>query len=225
MKRYNNYKDAEHELIARVCKSPEFITATTFERMQDGFILTDPLNNQNGRSRYDYAEEFFQWLMSGETELSEELIKLNPWAQRFVDSTGLPESFSASYGWKIRDQLNMVKLELTSRKESRRAYINILIPDDKFILGVKTTHEFPCTIGLHLFIRDNLLHLQVNMRSNNVYSVMPYDVYNFTRLQEHLGNILHIELGNYYHQINSAHMYKGDVRRLTEHYAFNHLKT
>lgn len=216
MKKYNNYAAAEADLIERVTKFPDFITKSTYERFQEGFILTNPRLNRNKHSRYDYAEEFFQWMISGEKDLSAQLLNLNPWAQRFVDSANLPESFSASYGWKIKEQLRAVTLELFTHRETRRAYINILIPDDKLILGVKTTHEFPCTIGLQFFIRNDELHLHVNMRSNNVYSVMPYDVYNFTRLQEYVGNELKIELGCYYHQINSAHLYKGDVRRLTE---------
>lgn len=216
MNKYKSYNEAEAFLIRKVVIMPDFITKSTYECIGTGFVLTDPTRNKNNRSNYEYADEFFKWVLSGEKQLSDKLIQLNPWVRRFVDSTNLPESFSATYGWKIKEQLPEIELELKSNYESRRAYVNILSPYDHPILRAKTTHEFPCTIGFQLFIREGALHMMVNMRSNNVYSVMPYDVYNFTSLQAHLANKLQYMLGNYYHQINNAHIFKGDVRRINE---------
>ena len=45
---------------------------------------------------------------------------------------------------------------------------------------------------------------------------MPYDVYNFTMLQDYLAHELEISIGSYYHQISSAHIFKGDMRRIKE---------
>lgn len=212
----DTYQEAEDMLIREILLRPDFITTTTFEIIQHGFRLNNPLNNANNHSDYMYAEKFFQWMLSGEEKISQELLDHNPWVKRFVDATGLPEDFSSSYGWKIKKQLITILAELKRDHESRRAYLDILIPRDLLILGTKTTHEFPCTIGFHLMIRNEKLHMIVNMRSNNIYSVMPYDVYNFTRLQAHVSDLLGIKLGYYYHQINNAHLYKGDVRRLRE---------
>ena len=33
-----------------------------------------------------------------------------------------------------------------------------------------------------------------------------YDVYNFTKLQEHVANLLGVEVGKYIHTISSAHI-------------------
>jgi len=214
MKTYDNYYNAECDLIDRILFQPDFTTDVTQERIGDGFILTDPSRNTNSRSNYTYAHHFFEWLMSGEKELSPELLKDNPWVKRFVDTSNLPESFSASYGWKIKEQLRSVMEELHIHKYSRRAYLNILIPQDHVIRETKTTHEYPCTIGMQFFVRNDSLLMIVNMRSNNVYSVMPYDVYNFTELQQYVAKKLHLNLGYYYHQINNAHLYKGDIRRI-----------
>jgi len=216
MKTFNSYQEAENYLIDKIIDTPDFINKDTNEIICDGFILTDPSNNKNDHSNYEYAHEFFEWILTGETELSQKIKELNPWAERFVATTNLPETFSASYGKKIKSQIDTIVNELKNNNSSRRAYVNVLIPDDQIILTTKTTHEFPCTIGMHLFIRDNKLILVAQMRSNNCYSVMPYDVYNFTSFQKHIAGLLGIEVGNYYHQINSAHLYKGDVRRLTE---------
>jgi len=216
MKKFENYKQAEDYLLRSVIEEPHFITSSTYEKFGTGFILLNPLENKNDRSNYTYAEEFFNWLLSGEKELSSELLELNPWVKRFVDSTNLPENFSSSYGWKIRNQLADIFDELDTNLESRRAYMNILLPEDSIIRTTKTTHEYPCTIGLHFFVRYDRLHLMVNMRSNNIYSVMPYDVYNFTKLQQNVARVQGIGLGWYYHGINSAHVFKGDMRRWKE---------
>ena len=216
IRRFDNYMAAEKALLIELLHMPQFITKNTNEVFMTGFVLKDPLNNRNDHSDYMYAEEFFQWMMTGEIELSDKLTEINPWVKRFTDRTGLPETFSSSYGWKIKAQRHIMQTELYMNKESRRAYINILQMSDQIILSTKTTHEFPCTIGLHLLIRDEELHLIVNMRSNNVYSVMPYDVYLFTRFQQVMAERLEVPMGMYHHQINSAHLYKGDVRRLKQ---------
>jgi len=211
MRKYSNYAEAEHDLIHKITLDPDFVNSDTYECVGLGFILTDPCNNKNATANYEYAEEFFQWILSGSTSLSQRIKELNPFAKQFVDSTNLPESYSSSYGAKIKQQLDIVLHELGSNKESRRAYVNVLYPEDKIILGVETTHEFPCTIGFQFLIRDNKLHMSVQMRSNNVVKVMPYDVYNFTRLQQYVGQKLGLELGNYYHYIVSAHIFNKNL--------------
>lgn len=216
LKRYSSYAEAEKTLCKEIVARPEFITDSTFEILSTGFILTNPWNNKNDHSNYDYAQKFFDWIMTGEKELSAELIAANPWTKRFVDSKGLPDSFSTSYGWKIKHQWADIIRELVEHVGTRRAYTNILVPDDKIVFNVKTTMEYPCTIGFQFLIREGKLIMIVNMRSNNVYAVMPYDVFNFTSLQQYIAKMLKIDVGDYYHIINNAHLYKGDVRRLKE---------
>lgn len=216
MQKYRDYATAEKELINRIIGDWDFNNQHTFERINDGFILTTPLRNKNDRSNYDYALEFFKWMMSGEKQLSQRLLEINPWVGRFTTEDGLPPNFSASYGWKIHRQMPAIIREIQTHKESRRAYMNILFDEDSVIREVKTTHEYPCTLGLHWMQRGEELHLIVNMRSNNCIKVMPYDVYNFTMLQAAMAESLDLQIGNYYHQINSAHVFKGDARRWIE---------
>lgn len=216
MSRFASYHAAETWLVDKVVKSPDFITKTTFEKIGIGFVLLNPKDVSNGRSNYEYAEKFFEWMMSGEIVLSKELLQINPWVKRFVDSSGLPENFSTSYGWKIKNQLGQRIKELSRDRESRKAYVSILIPEDYRVVAFGSTQEYPCTIGIQLFIREERLHMMVNMRSNNIWAVLPYDVYNFTCLQDYVAKQLGITMGYYHHQINSAHIFKGDVRRYKE---------
>jgi thymidylate synthase len=210
----NNFQEIERILLSDILTSYNFISGETFEKINVSFCLTDPQNNKNNRSNYRYAEEFFNWMISGDTNLSTKLEELNPFAKRFLDTSDLPENFSSTYGWKIKDQLPHVIRELKRDNETRRAYINILLNDDKIILGAKTTHEYPCTIGIQLLIREKKLIMVVNMRSNNAFTVLPYDVYNFTKLQNYISGQLGIEIGSYYHQVNSLHIFKRDVDKI-----------
>ena len=194
---------------------PDTIEGETHEIIGECFCLWDPTDNRNNFSNYEYADEFFKWLLTGDTDLTEKIKKLNPYASKFTDSTNLPESFSSTYGWKIKEQLPLVLKEL-SEGRSRRAYINILLPEDKIILSKNTTHEYPCTIGIQFLRRGSKLHCIVNMRSNNIFSVLPYDVYNFTMLQIYVAKLVKLDMGRYYHTINSAHIYKRDLDKINE---------
>ena len=83
------------------------------------------------------------------------------------------------------------------------------------------TKDTPCTMYLQFFIRpdkdgnDRLL-LITNMRSNDVFFGVPYDVSFFSMLQEYTLIYLKsmypdLKLGPYTHRIGSLHMYKKDM--------------
>lgn len=172
---------------------------------------------------YEYAKEFFRFIMSGERELSKKLIELNKNAANFggggnMESVKLPENYSIFYGPRILEQLNHIVDELKRDKDTRRATISVLdgINDNKLLTPLSNGEifntEYPCTISLSFMIRDNRLHMFVNMRSQNMFNVFPYDFYNFVSLQKHILSELSevyptLSLGYYYSNIISAHYY------------------
>ncbi len=100
-------------------------------------------------------------------------------------------------------------VELLKRdKDTRQAIINIHVPSDRHV-GNK---DVPCTLSLQWFIRENKLHLIVNMRSNDIILGFTNDVFQFTMLQEAMTLQLRetypgLELGYYYHNAGSMHIY------------------
>jgi len=93
-------------------------------------------------------------------------------------------------------------------KDTRQAIMNIHVPGDRHF-GNK---DVPCTLTLQWFIRENKLHLVVNMRSNDIIRGFTNDVFQFTMLQEiMLVNLREyypeLELGHYYHNAGSMHLY------------------
>jgi len=213
---FKTYAEAESFFVHEICHNPDYVNHDTSEMVGVGFTLTNPLANKNKHSNYEYAQAFFDWLISGKGELSSEVLRLNPWAQRFIDTSGLPEGFSGSYGIKLAGQLDVAVNELKVQKEGRRSYVSILWPSDQIILTSKTTHEYPCTVGFSFFVRNGALDMVVNMRSNNCLNVLPYDVYNFTSLQKMVAFRLGVDIGYYTHFANSLHVFKSDVRSVLE---------
>ncbi len=100
-------------------------------------------------------------------------------------------------------------VELLKRdKDTRQAIMNIHVPSDRHA-GNK---DVPCTLSLHWFIRENRLHLIVNMRSNDIIFGFTNDVFQFTMLQEAMMLNLReaypeLQLGFYHHNAGSMHIY------------------
>ena len=78
------------------------------------------------------------------------------------------------------------------------------------------TKDLNCTLTLQFLIRDNKLHLITNMRSNDIWLGLPYDVFNFTCMQIQMAMELGVDVGNYYHNVGSFHMYARDYEKLKE---------
>ena len=124
-------------------------------------------------------------MLSGKPFLPKSFIKKYPHTKKFLDSGELPKTFSAAYGPKIKRQLPKVIKLLKNNKKSRWGIINILLEQDKTVWDWKTTMEYPCCINFQFNINDkDELCMHTNMRSQNIFSILPYDVYIFTELQK-----------------------------------------
>ncbi|MBT9137664.1 MAG: Thymidylate synthase 1 [Syntrophomonadaceae bacterium] len=107
----------------------------------------------------------------------------------------------------INQWKNTIEL-LQHDKDTRQAIMNIHVPNDRS----PNVKDIPCTIALQWFIRDNRLHLIVNMRSNDLVLGFTNDVFQFTMLQECMMHELRsiypdLQLGHYYHNTGSMHIY------------------
>jgi thymidylate synthase len=63
-------------------------------------------------------------------------------------------------------------------------------------------------------IRDDKLLCITNMRSNDAILGLSYDMFSFTMLQEFVANMIGVEVGPYYHNAGSFHVYVKDVAGL-----------
>lgn len=106
---------------------------------------------------------------------------------------------------------------LTEDPDSRQAMIHYG-ESRHFWVGNKDT---PCCITNQFFIRDNALHMVVNMRSNDAILGITYDYLWFRSLMEEIllevsgnlaatGNKKTIRRGHIYYNIGSLHLYEKD---------------
>lgn len=108
------------------------------------------------------------------------------------------------------DQVEEVIKLLKIDKDSRRAVINLNVPNQNMI----TTKDEICTIALQFLIRDNKLDCTCIMRSNDIWYGLPYDCAFFMELQKYIAKRLNVKYGKYTHFAVSLHVYKKDYKNI-----------
>lgn len=209
---------------------------TTKELINYNITLTDPRNRvitfAERKTSTKYLLGEFIWYLSGSSDPAGILPYAKFWDG--IRNSGDVEGYNAgtvnsNYGtrlfghsdlpafsvWDHRgssvgqtNQWNETVELLAKDKDTRQAIMNIHVPGDRHA-GNK---DVPCTLTLHWFIRDDRLHLIVNMRSNDVILGFTNDVFQFTMLQEAMALQLRktypdLQLGFYYHNAGSMHLY------------------
>ena len=217
----DNYDDIYHQMLRDTLHAPNR------ELVGMSYELTNPTSTEidNSVRAFDIenAEKFYQWVLSGSSDMSimKDITKRAIQFDREVDGR------NPHYGPRIINQIDFVVDELWDNPGSRRACIMILDHRDKSFAIAKrdrNTIEYPCTVMLNYFIRDGYLNAHTTMRSNNMCSTVCYDNYNFCRLQEEIlcrlntrGDLLGREprchLGSYFHYILNAHIIPGEIKR------------
>jgi thymidylate synthase len=116
-------------------------------------------------------------------------------------------AFHGAYGKRLirenESQFDLVIEKLKKDPSSRQAVMIIWDP----WYDHQPTKDVPCTIGFIFNIRENKLHMQTIMRSNDVILGTTYDVFAFTLFQEYIARQLGVEMGAYKHFANSFHLY------------------
>ena len=124
--------------------------------------------------------------------------------------------FHAPYGPRIATQVPEALEWLRRDPDSRKAHVAVWNP--LVDLWAHDTRDHPCTTHMQFMIRAGALDLHVGMRANDAWRGFPYDVFQFTQLQQSAASYLRVPVGTYYHHVTSFHLYKEnlvDVDRLT----------
>ena len=171
--------------------------------------LTDPtdlgISFPSRKFNVNYAVMEFLWYLSRNKRVNNIGKCANIWL-RIQDGQKEVES---NYGtFILGEQWNWIREELRRDKDSRRCTIVIGQPYHK----TKNWYDIPCTQYMQVFIRDNKLHLGVNMRSNDIIFGLCNDIFNFCLFQQLMRNELtdiwpELELGSYFHTAGSLHLY------------------
>ena len=106
------------------------------------------------------------WVLAGRNDVTW-LSTYLPRARNYSDD-GV--TWRAAYGPRLRnwngiDQLDEVRKLLLADRATRRAVMALFDPDRDFV----ESKDIPCNNWLHLLVRSNDLHLNVTVRSNDVW--------------------------------------------------------
>lgn len=158
------------------------------------------------------AEVF--WILNGDNNAK----FMNFWNPCLPKYAGNGNSYHGAYGYRIKKQFGLDQLEtvyqaLTNNPDTRQAVIQIWdprtdLPNSK---GEPVAADIPCNICSMPKIRNNKLEWLQVMRSNDIFLGMPYNIIQFTTLQEILAGWLNLELGSYHQISDSLHVYSHDL--------------
>lgn len=157
-------------------------------------IITNPLRKIN--RAFSVAE--WLWMMSGREDV--EMISFyNKNISQFSDDG---KKFNGAYGPRIKRQLDHVLNSIKADINSRQAVISIWSENPK------KSKDTPCTLTFQFLVDNTKLDMIVNMRSNDAWLGLPYDVYNFTMIQNYVAFKLGLRIGKYSHLVASEHLYE-----------------
>lgn len=222
LRTFKTFEEAFLKINKEITENPQYTTTSRIGdvseiqgytyRVNDlgSFVFNEKLI---GRLDYDYAETFYNWMISGSSD-NKAVIEKYPNVARFMEkpkSDQLPQNFNTFYGPRILDQLPYVLKELKEHPDTRRAVISILDSQDLLLLDKDETLEFPCCDSATFSIRDNKLNVHVHMRSQNMGQVLKLDMYLWGRFTCELATELNLEPGNFTSTVVSAHVFNKDL--------------
>ena len=123
---------------------------------------------------------------AGSLNVEEGLAKASPFWRTLANENG---EICSNYGHYVfhqrlpnydnKTQFDWVVDNLSRSKDSRKAMININQPTHK-----SDTKDFPCTISMQFYIRNNQVCCEVGSRSTDVFTGLPYDIGFFSLVNE-----------------------------------------
>lgn len=118
---------------------------------------------------------------------------------------------NSNYGSLVfnKEQFGWVIDSLVADKNSRQAIMFFNQPKFQF----EGNKDFVCTMYANFFIRHDILHMKVQMRSNDIFYGLTFDAPFFSVLQQSVYLKLketypNLELGMYYHFADNVHFYE-----------------
>lgn len=150
------------------------------------------------------------WILAGSNDAE----VLNYWFPRLPKYAGNGPIYTGAYGYRLRQHFGVDQLEracevLSANPNSRQAVLQywdgrVDLPLEN---GLPRSEDIPCNVMSLLKVRDGCLDWTQVMRSNDVCRGLPYNLLQFTVLQEVLAGWLGLNLGHYCHWSDSLHAY------------------
>jgi thymidylate synthase len=150
------------------------------------------------------------WILRGRNDSA----FLNYFNRQLPKYAGQGVCYHGAYGFRLRrsfhvDQLERAYQALLSNPDSRQVVLQIWSPLDDLPnpKGDAAATDIPCNITSILKVRNGGLEWLQVLRSNDLYRGLPYNLVQFTTLQEVLAGWLGTNLGPYHQVSDSLHVY------------------
>ena len=213
---YYSSQSLFHDQLTKLYTAPQFKSSPRglFVHENIGFssVIEEPRHriifSKIKKFDLNYALGETLWYLKGDNSLKM-IQNYAPSYDRFSDDG---TTLNGAYGPRIHDNLNNVINKLKNDSDSRQAIILIWRKEEL----KKQTKDLPCTVYLQFFIRENKLYMITNMRSNDLWLGLPYDIFAFTIIQEYIASLLKVEIGHYQHNAGSLHIYENAIKKLSE---------
>lgn len=157
------------------------------------------------------------WILTGRNDSA----FLNYFNRQLPRFAGKGVTYHGAYGSRLRSHLGIDQLQrayevLSAKPSSRQVVLQIWdsridLPSD---CGEEASTDIPCNVASILKVRDGKLEWMQIMRSNDLYRGLPYNIVQFTTMQEVMAGWLGLELGEYNQISNSLHVYEQDLERV-----------
>ncbi|WP_436867119.1 thymidylate synthase [Bacillus fungorum] len=189
----NIYGESVDELVKQsieyILKNGEKIHVRAGKALQSygvNYILTNPRNRlhcvRKGAIQY-LCRELLAYF-KGSLKASDGLAQASKFWMTLVNEEG---NINSNYGYYVfhedvdgvNNQYGWVIKRLLDNPDSRRAIININQNYHK-----SDTKDFPCTVAIQFFIKNNYLNCEVMSRSTDVITGLPYDMGFFSFVHE-----------------------------------------
>ncbi|MGB7217810.1 MAG: thymidylate synthase [Vicinamibacterales bacterium] len=158
------------------------------------------------------------WMLAG----SNDAAAINYWNRELPKYAGATSVYPGAYGHRLRyhfgfDQIRRAVDALKANPESRQIVLqlwdtSIDLPEPD---GTPQTSDVPCNLTSILKLRNGRLDWTQIMRSNDVVRGLPYNIVQFTTLQEIVAGWLGVQLGTYHHWSDSLHLYESDAHKFS----------
>lgn len=157
------------------------------------------------------------WIVTGRNDAA----FLNYFNRHLSQYCGPGDSYDGAYGYRLRyhlgvDQLLSAYQALKSNPESRQVVLQVWdsVADLPEANGQARSADIPCNVVSLLKVRDDHLEWTQIMRSNDVFRGLPYNLVQWTTLQEVMAGWLGLQLGSYNQLSDSLHVYEDSLAHI-----------
>lgn len=164
-----------------------------------------------------FALAEFIWILRGRNDSA----FVNYFNRALPEYCGGGSIYHGAYGHRLRRHLKIDQLERAYevlRKNPNSRQVVLQIWDSAVDLpqtnGQPTSEDVPCNIAAMLKVRDETLEWTQIIRSNDIFRGLPYNIVQFTMLQEIIAGWLGLKLGSYNQVSDSLHLYNADSQQM-----------